>query len=229
MIVLPCLILLGAATMVSSVNVTIDEVALHNSQNDCWSAVYGRVYDLTAYAPNHRRGGGPSRVYDMCGIDGTSLYDPVHGNTNYLSTISSIVNIGPLVAATKEPTPAPTPPPAVPTSPPATPSPTLAPTNPPTLGPTTAKPNPPTDPPTIAPTDPPVTPTPTNSISQTPEPSEFATLPPTATSPPPLNSTEPPEPTISIEGDVVINLATLATHNVPDDCWVSYYGTGKNL
>jgi len=103
------LLLLGAVHLLSSDGVTIDEVALHDSEDDCWSAVYGNVYDLTAFAPNHRKGGGPSVVYSMCGRDGTSLYDPVHGNDpDYLSIISSIVNIGRLVEATNSPPPEPT-------------------------------------------------------------------------------------------------------------------------
>jgi len=59
---------------------TLEQVALHATPEDCWSAVYGTVYDLTAYAPNHRRGGGPSRVYQMCGTDATDLYDSYHGD-----------------------------------------------------------------------------------------------------------------------------------------------------
>lgn len=95
--------------MVSSAGVTIEEVALHDSEDDCWSAVYGNVYDLTVYAPNHRKGGGPGVVYSMCGRDGTSLYDPVHGDdADYLSIISTIVEIGPLIETTDTPTPEPT-------------------------------------------------------------------------------------------------------------------------
>lgn len=59
---------------------TLGEVGQHATPEDCWSAVYGNVYDLTGYAPNHRRGGGPSAVYKMCGIDGTDLFDDYHSD-----------------------------------------------------------------------------------------------------------------------------------------------------
>jgi len=73
-------------TLAQQPGITLTEVAQHDASDDCWSAVYGDVYDLTEYAPNHRRGGGPSNtVYLMCGTDGTALYDAYHGD-NKVST-----------------------------------------------------------------------------------------------------------------------------------------------
>ena len=74
---------------------SLSEVAQHSSHNDCWSAVYDNVYDLTAYAPNHRWGGGSRRVYQMCGIDSTDLYDTYHGDhPEWLDQFSSIKFLG---------------------------------------------------------------------------------------------------------------------------------------
>ena len=58
--------------------VSMEQVAQHAQPTDCWSVVYGNVYDLTAYAPSHRQPG--STVYLMCGEDATELYDLYHGD-----------------------------------------------------------------------------------------------------------------------------------------------------
>ena len=63
---------------------TLADVALHNTNDDCWSAAYGEIYDLTTYAPNHPN---PS-VYSMCGKDGTVLFDSIHGNVRFVHVLS---------------------------------------------------------------------------------------------------------------------------------------------
>lgn len=57
---------------------TMEQVAQHAQPTDCWSVVYGNVYDLTAYAHSHRQPG--RTVYLMCGEDATELYDLYHGD-----------------------------------------------------------------------------------------------------------------------------------------------------
>lgn len=55
---------------------TLTQVAEHASANDCWSAVGGSVYDLTAWIDQHP--GGPQVIEAMCGKDGTASFNGQH-------------------------------------------------------------------------------------------------------------------------------------------------------
>ena len=185
--------------------ITIDEVGQHDTEDDCWSALYEIVYDLTAYAPNHQRGGGPSRVYQLCGTDGTALYDTYHGdNQEWLQEISAIETVGPLTD-----TPA------------ATEAPTMVQTDaaPPTDPPVAVATTPPTEPPVVTtpPTEPPVV------ITET-DPPVVETEPPT--------TDQPAAPTDAPTNDEpnVISLEELGSHNTPGtDCWVAYFDVVYDL
>jgi len=48
---------------------TIEEVAQHNTQDDCWMIINGYVYDITAYFPHHP--GGTRSILKFAGKDGT--------------------------------------------------------------------------------------------------------------------------------------------------------------
>src|SRR5947209_840688 len=43
--------------------VTRQEVALHNTRDDCWVIISGKVYDITEWAPHHPGGAGIARMY----------------------------------------------------------------------------------------------------------------------------------------------------------------------
>lgn len=45
--------------------VTPDELSANNSTDSCWQAIYGKVYDLTEFAPKHPPG--PEGVWVFCG------------------------------------------------------------------------------------------------------------------------------------------------------------------
>lgn len=53
-------------------NFTIDEVAAHTTKEDCWTAIGGKVYDITPYVRSHPGG---SEILRACGKDGTSLFN----------------------------------------------------------------------------------------------------------------------------------------------------------
>ncbi|CAB9498147.1 unknown protein [Seminavis robusta] len=95
------------------------DIAAHHTETDCWTAVYGKVYDITEYAPNHLVGA-PILVNGMCGKDGTPAFDPVHGDTpGYMQIIPGITYLGELAAeipvpVVPVPNPAPVPGPGTP-------------------------------------------------------------------------------------------------------------------
>ena len=45
--------------------ITAEEVGLHNTAADCWIVIEGKVYDVTAFAPEHP--GGPEFLTDHAG------------------------------------------------------------------------------------------------------------------------------------------------------------------
>jgi len=52
------------------IDLTIDEVAKHNSENDCWLLIGNKVYDVTSYLTSHP--GGKPIIVKYCGKDGTA-------------------------------------------------------------------------------------------------------------------------------------------------------------
>jgi salicylate hydroxylase len=56
--------------------VTRDEVALHNTRDDCWVIISGKVYDITQWAPHHPGGAGIARMY--AGKEATAEFGDYH-------------------------------------------------------------------------------------------------------------------------------------------------------
>ena len=53
--------------------ITISEVAKHNSKSDCWMIIDGKVYDITNYFGQHP--GRDETMMPYCGKDGTDGYE----------------------------------------------------------------------------------------------------------------------------------------------------------
>lgn len=56
----------------SGASVSASELARHSSEGDCWLAIEGGVYDVTAYVPAHPAP--PSALLDWCGRDATAAF-----------------------------------------------------------------------------------------------------------------------------------------------------------
>ena len=78
----------------ASADITLDVVALHNTPQDFWVALWGDVYDLTQWARDHP--GGFQHVFDMAGTDGTAMFAAHHGKLNLNFIVAS--KLGPLAA-----------------------------------------------------------------------------------------------------------------------------------
>ncbi|KAJ1337304.1 L-lactate dehydrogenase (cytochrome) [Microdochium nivale] len=55
---------------------TLSEVHKHRSGDDCWMAIHGRVYDITAFLPIHP--GGRAVLLQQAGKDASAAFDAVH-------------------------------------------------------------------------------------------------------------------------------------------------------
>jgi cytochrome b involved in lipid metabolism len=193
-------------------SITLEEVRAHDSSSDCWSIVYETVYDLTNYGASHSRGGGPDRVWSMCGTDGTSLFDSAHSSRKEYLQISSIQNLGAVTVETDSPVTLPplqTDPPTVQTVPPVTLPPTLVSTL--QIDPPTVQTNSPT---TDAPAEP-ITSPPTSLMT-----SDNPTSTPTTLTP----NTEMP----TTEHDILhssVSVEELELHSSSEDCWVLFFNS----
>ncbi len=54
------------------------EVATHNTESSCWSAIDNTIYDLTKWIPQHP--GGRNAILGLCGKDGTNAFHGQHGD-----------------------------------------------------------------------------------------------------------------------------------------------------
>eukprot|EP00804_Cyclotella_cryptica_P026396 CCRYP_008086-RA/>CCRYP_008086-RA protein AED:0.16 eAED:0.16 QI:143/1/1/1/1/1/2/77/1262 len=56
--------------------ITMEVLRQHNSDDDCWIAINGKVYDLTDFAEEHPAG--PASIRELAGQDGTEAFEAVH-------------------------------------------------------------------------------------------------------------------------------------------------------
>lgn len=65
---------------------TLDEVAKHNSKDDCWLLVRNNVYNVTSYIDKHP--GGSKKIIPFCGKEATEAF-MTQGKKNKNKTHSS--------------------------------------------------------------------------------------------------------------------------------------------
>lgn len=53
---------------------SLEEIAKHNTKEDCWFAVNGEVYDVTPFIASAKHPGGEA-ILQGCGKDATTLYE----------------------------------------------------------------------------------------------------------------------------------------------------------
>jgi cytochrome b involved in lipid metabolism len=63
----------GSTSLPAKENIyTVWDLSNHKTQNDCWIAINGNVYDVTKYLDQHP--GGADLILMMCGKDATQAY-----------------------------------------------------------------------------------------------------------------------------------------------------------
>jgi cytochrome b involved in lipid metabolism len=75
--------------LVTLVKITRTVLAKHNKATDCWLAIYGKVYNLTAFAKVHP--GGRTKITSRCGTVATTAFSAQHKDTARLSRVANKV------------------------------------------------------------------------------------------------------------------------------------------
>ena len=70
----------------------MQDVQSHSSAESCWSAIDGKVYDLTQWAAKHP--GGEKAIHKICGTDGTDIFNGKHGNSEKILKLLPKFQIG---------------------------------------------------------------------------------------------------------------------------------------
>jgi len=83
----------GSASASASYRMT--DVAKHNTQQDCWAAIDGSVYDLTSWISRHP--GGPDKIIPLCGTDATTAFHNQHDDQEKPNQQLATFRIGALI------------------------------------------------------------------------------------------------------------------------------------
>lgn len=74
--------------------ITMAELQSHNSKEDCWTDIGGKVYDLTKFVSQHP--GGEDSIAKICGKDGTEVFNAQHGGGQMQQDVLTQLYIGDL-------------------------------------------------------------------------------------------------------------------------------------
>lgn len=83
------------ASASASTSYRMSDVAQHNTQQDCWAAIDGDVYNLTSWISQHP--GGSDKIIPLCGTDATSAFRNQHGSQEKPNAQLASFKIGTLV------------------------------------------------------------------------------------------------------------------------------------
>ncbi|CAJ1444387.1 unnamed protein product [Effrenium voratum] len=80
---------------------SMEEVAKHNTKDDCWVVLYGKAYDLSKFAKVHP--GGAKLITDAAGMDATKIFDPIHPKDIMDKLLKPALTMGVVDASTIKP------------------------------------------------------------------------------------------------------------------------------
>ena len=72
----------------------MSDIESHNTQEACWSAINGSVYDLTTWVSRHP--GGSKPIIKLCGTDGSTSFERQHGKSSAAQSALTLLKIGTL-------------------------------------------------------------------------------------------------------------------------------------
>jgi len=75
---------------------TLEDVAKHNAEDDCWVILHGEVYDVTKFLPDHP--GGKRAIMMYAGKDCTTEFDMLHSK-DIIDKYAVEFHVGSLMAA----------------------------------------------------------------------------------------------------------------------------------
>lgn len=71
---------------------TLVDVSAHAEPASCWTAINGKVYDVTSFINQHP--GGDQRILSLCGTDGSSAFDGQHSGEGEPESYLAAFEIG---------------------------------------------------------------------------------------------------------------------------------------
>ncbi|MFA6430368.1 MAG: cytochrome b5-like heme/steroid binding domain-containing protein [Candidatus Paceibacterota bacterium] len=78
------------AATTGNASYTISDISQHNTQSSCWTAIDGKVYDITKLISSHPAG--VNKIMKGCGIDATNIFNNV-GAHNISKVSKSFVGV----------------------------------------------------------------------------------------------------------------------------------------
>ena len=81
--------------------ITMQEVERHNTPDDCWVVLNGKVYDLSIFQKEHP--GGSKIITENAGKDVSNLFNPVHPKDIVQRLLSPEACVGVLDLSTVDP------------------------------------------------------------------------------------------------------------------------------
>lgn len=86
----------ASAPVATSDEYTASDVEQHNGAASCWTSINGGVYDLTDWVNSHP--GGVLAILGLCGRDGSTAFNAVHGGQEGPAGALERYKIGSLIA-----------------------------------------------------------------------------------------------------------------------------------
>jgi cytochrome b involved in lipid metabolism len=82
----------SATTGTPAPTYTLADISTHSGKGDCWTAINGGVYNLTAWISQHP--GGEQAILSICGKDGSAAFNAQHGGARQQAQILATFKIG---------------------------------------------------------------------------------------------------------------------------------------